>query len=187
MNDIDKVTALYVLNEYTRLNRILVMRYAIRAMQKSTALLVIDMQVCNFRGDTPAYNGSNLLSNVTTLIIKAHAAGIPIIYVQHCGSAGSIDQTNTPGWEIHPDIVPHVEDVVIQKHHPDAFQDTSLQVELETRSIKKLIITGIQTEYYIATTCRRAYSLGYDVILVKDGQLNLGNTHRGFVRVSQEI
>lgn len=169
VNDIDQEAIPYILKEYTWLNRIPVMRYAIRAMQESTALLVIDMQVCNFKGDTPVYNGSNLLSNVSTLIGKAREARIPIIYIQHCGSTGSIDQPNTPGWEIHPEILPHVEYVVIQKRHPDAFQDTDLQVELVTRSIKKLIIAGIQTEYCIDTTCRRAYNLGFDVILVKDG------------------
>jgi nicotinamidase-related amidase len=145
------------------------MRYAIRAMQESTALLVIDMQVCNFGGDTPVYKGRDLLSNVGALIGEARVAGIPIIYVQHCGSEGSIDQPNTPGWEIHPDITPYMEDVVIQKRHPDAFQNTGLQVELETISFKKLIIAGIQTEYCIDTTCRSAYSLGYDITLVSDG------------------
>jgi len=40
--------------------------------------------------------------------------------------------------------------------------------ELDIRGIKKLVITGLQTEYCVDTTCRRAYSLGYDVVLVKD-------------------
>jgi len=58
--------------------------------------------------------------------------------------------------------------VVVQKRHPDAFQDTNLQRQLEAKGIARLIITGIQTEYCIDTTCRRAYSLAYDVTLVKD-------------------
>jgi nicotinamidase-related amidase len=32
-----------------------------------------------------------------------------------------------------------------------------------------LVVAGIQTEYCVDTTCRRAYSLGYDVTLVQDG------------------
>ena len=58
---------------------------------------------------------------------------------------------------------------VIHKHHPDAFQDTDLQRELEARGIRHLILAGIQTEYCVDTTCRRAYSLGYEVTLVRDG------------------
>jgi nicotinamidase-related amidase len=137
-------------------------------MSNSTALLVIDVQVCNFEESAPVYRGGDLLSKIGALVAQARAAGMPIIYIQHCGSEGAIDQPGTPGWEIHPTIAPLHDDVVIQKHHPDAFQDTSLQRELESRGIERLIITGIQTEYCIDTTCRRAYSLNYDVMLVKD-------------------
>jgi nicotinamidase-related amidase len=59
-------------------------------------------------------------------------------------------------------------DVVVQKQTPDAFHETNLHRELESKGIKKLVIAGLQTEYCIDTTCRRAFSLGYDVILVKD-------------------
>ena len=57
---------------------------------------------------------------------------------------------------------------MVQKRHPDAFQDTNLQRELESRGIERLIVTGMQTEYCVDTTCRRAYSLGYGVTLVED-------------------
>jgi nicotinamidase-related amidase len=117
-------------------------------MTKNIALLIIDVQICNFDESSPVYGDS--------------------IYIQHCGPEGAIDQPGTPGWEIHPAIAPVDGDIVVQKRHPDAFQDTYLQHELESKGIKKLIITGIQTEYCVDTTCRRAYSLGYDVILIKD-------------------
>ena len=64
--------------------------------------------------------------------------------------------------------MPDEGDVVIQKQTPDASYRTNLNLELEYRGIKKLIIAGLQTEYCIDTTCRRAFSLGYQVILVKD-------------------
>ncbi|MFX1411085.1 MAG: cysteine hydrolase family protein [Promethearchaeota archaeon] len=137
-------------------------------MNDRTALLVIDVQRCNFEGSPPVHSGSELLSKIGTLVARARAVGAPIIYVQHCGPEGAIDQPGTPGWAIHPAIAPRAGDAVVQKRHPDAFQDTSLQRELESRGIGRLIITGIQTEYCVDTTCRRAYSLKYDVVLVKD-------------------
>jgi nicotinamidase-related amidase len=133
-----------------------------------TALLVIDVQVGNFVGSKPVYNGDELLERIHKLITKARTGGVPIFFVQHCGPEGAIDEPGTQGWEIHPAITPDAGDSVIQKCHPDAFQDTHLQSELELKSITKLVIAGIQTEYCIDTTCRRAYSLGYDVTLVKD-------------------
>lgn len=137
-------------------------------MNDRTAVLVIDVQLCNLEESPPVHRGSDLLSKIATLVTRARAAGVLIVYVQHCGPEGAIDQPGTHGWEIHPAIAPVAGDLVVHKRHPDAFQDTSLQRELESRGIERLIITGIQTEYCIDTTCRRAYSLNYDVILVKD-------------------
>ncbi len=57
---------------------------------------------------------------------------------------------------------------MIQKQSPDSFHQTDLHSNLIDLEINKLIIAGLQTEYCIDTTCRRAYSLGYDITLVKD-------------------
>jgi len=133
-----------------------------------TALLIIDIQLGNFLETNPIYKGDELLVKVERLIIKARSARIPIIYIQHKGRSGDPDEYGTEGWEIHPSVKPVQGDVVIQKQTPDAFHETNLQHELETQGIKKLVIAGLQTEYCIDTTCRRAYSVGYDVVLVKD-------------------
>lgn len=134
----------------------------------NTALLIIDMQVGNFLESNPIYKGDELLEKVKSLITKARSAQIPIVYVQNNGGNGDPDEYGTPGWEIHPSIVPAEGDVRVQKQNPDAFYETNLQSELETRRIKKLVIAGLQTEYCVDTTCRRAFTLDYDIILVKD-------------------
>ena len=133
-----------------------------------TALLIIDVQECNFTDSEPVHRGSKLLANINTLVSRARAAGILVVYVQHCGLKGAIDEPGTAGWEIHAAVHPVKGDVVIHKRHPDAFQETNLRDELESKSIRKLVVAGIQTEYCVDTTCRRAYSLGYDVTLITD-------------------
>jgi len=57
---------------------------------------------------------------------------------------------------------------VVEKRTPDAFHETGLHDALESLNIKRLVIAGLQTEYCIDTTCRRTYTLGYDVTLVRD-------------------
>ncbi len=126
------------------------------------------MQVGNFSESNPIYNGNELLAKVKSLIAKGRAAQIPIVYVQNNGGSGDPDEYGTPGWKIHPSITPVEGDVIVQKQTPDAFHRTNLHLELESRRIKKLVIAGLQTEYCVDTTCRRAFSLGYQVILVKD-------------------
>ena len=133
-----------------------------------TALLIIDMQVGNFSESNPICNGKELLAKVKSLIAKGRAAQIPIFYVQNNGGSGDPDEYSTLGWEIHHSITPVEGDVIVQKQTPDSFYKTNLHLELESRVIKRLVIAGLQTEYCVDTTCRRAFSLGYNVILVKD-------------------
>ncbi len=140
-------------------------------MKVDGALLVVDVQVGMFESRLipPVYNGDQLLTSVKDLIEKARSFQVPIIYVQHNGGSGHPLEHGTSAWKIHPMIAPSDGDVVVQKQTPDSFYDTSLQQELDAKKIKKLTLVGIQTEYCVDTTCRRAFSLGYDVRLVKDG------------------
>ena len=133
-----------------------------------TALLIIDMQVGNFSEPNPVFKANELLAKVKSLVAKARSARIPIVYVQNNGRKGDPDEYGTQGWEIQPSIEPIEGNLVVQKRTPDAFHETNLHRELQSMGIKKLVIAGLQTEYCIDTTCRRAFSLGYDVILVKD-------------------
>ncbi|MGN7385790.1 isochorismatase family protein [Sporosarcina sp. SAFN-015] len=72
------------------------------------------------------------------------------------------------GWEIHAEIEPHLNDVIIQKATPDSFLNTTLEEELYKKGIKNIYISGIQTEACVDTTCRRAFSMGYKVTLLSD-------------------
>ncbi|MBN1535620.1 MAG: cysteine hydrolase [Anaerolineales bacterium] len=137
-------------------------------MQSNTALLIIDVQMAMFADSDPVYQGEALLAKLSQLIDKARTAGIPVIFIQHnTGQSGDLAE-GSPEWQIHPDITPMPGEVIVHKRHPDSFQDTILQTELKKKGITHLIIAGIQTEFCIDTTCRRAYSLGYEAILVKD-------------------
>jgi nicotinamidase-related amidase len=149
----------------------------------NTALLIIDMQVGNFSEPDPIHNGDRLIAKVESLIAKAHSAKTPVVYVQNNGGSGDPDEYGTRGWEIHPSIAPVKGDIMVQKQTPDAFHKTNLRDELESRGIRKLVIAGLQTEYCIDTTCRRAFSFGYDVILVKDAH----NTWHSSLLTAQQI
>lgn len=128
------------------------------------------MQVGVFKGSDipPVSKAKELLQKVSKLVEKARSSAIPIIFIQHKGGKGHPLEHNTGGWHIHPDMNVTNEDIIVQKHSPDSFYDTNLQNKLISNKIKRLIIAGIQTEFCIDTTCRRAFSLGYDVTLAKD-------------------
>lgn len=143
-------------------------------MNKNTALLVIDVQVGIVEG-FHAYRGSEVIEQINSLLAKARAAKMPIIYVQHDGEAGHPLEVGSEGWQIHPEIKPHPEDLIIRKRASDSFFETTLRRDLEARGIKHLIVTGCMTEYCVDTTARRAVSMGYDVTLVSDAHTTIDN------------
>lgn len=137
-------------------------------MNANAALLVIDVQAGMFLESDPVHHANELLRNIGTLIEKARCSDTPVIYLQHNARPGKPLEPGKPGWEIHPAIRPETGDAIIQKTTPDSFHGTDLQQKLAERGIKKLVLTGIQTELCVDTTCRRAHSLGYNVTLAKD-------------------
>jgi nicotinamidase-related amidase len=136
-------------------------------MNPNAALVVIDVQVMMFDESDPVYQGDALLTKIHALIAQARAAGAPVIFVRH-DEPGTPMAAGTPGWQLHPTLVPQSEDLIIDKRTPDAFYETPLQEELAARGIKRLVLVGIQTEICVDTTCRCAFSNGYQVTLVKD-------------------
>lgn len=134
-----------------------------------SALLIIDVQLGMFDENYHIYNGTGLLDGLRTLINQARASNTPIIFVQHNGQEeGDPLRPDQPGWALHPALPVAKEDVLIQKLHPDSFQGTNLQSELQRLGVTSLVVAGMQTEFCVDTTCRRAYSLGYHVILARD-------------------
>jgi|FLYN01.1.fsa_nt_gi nicotinamidase-related amidase len=141
-----------------------------------TALLVIDVQIGLF--ERSVYRAGELLERLRELIQRARDSRVPVIYVQHCGSSPRHTlHPNCPGWAIHPELAPEPGDVVIHKRFLDAFKQTTLRRELEARGIRRLVVTGLQTEMGVDATCRRAAQLGYDVTLVMDGHSTFDNRY----------
>jgi nicotinamidase-related amidase len=134
-----------------------------------TALLIIDMQVGATRlTDTPIYQMRELIRTLQLLIARARQQHGRLVYIQH-HTPGGYPASGSDDWQLIPEIAPATADLIIHKTTPDSFHQTSLHEHLQQEGIRRLVIAGIQTPYCIDTTCRRARSLGYEVILVRDG------------------
>ncbi|MEX2462329.1 MAG: cysteine hydrolase family protein [Paenibacillaceae bacterium] len=139
-------------------------------MREQTALLIIDAQTAMFTyEDAKLYNEQPVLANLVRLIEKARLSDILVIFIQHT----SLNETDEfykgrLTWEIYPVLAPRLDELVIPKTTWDAFHLTSLNDELQKRNIHSLIIAGMQTEYCLDTSCRRAFSMGYESVLVSD-------------------
>jgi nicotinamidase-related amidase len=76
------------------------------------------------------------------------------------------------GWQFHTDLDPEGPDLTIHKTHGNAFQDTILKDELDSKDIGVLVITGLVTQGCVRATCIGGYELGYRIVLVEDGHSN---------------
>lgn len=142
----------------TRRNRLLV----------NTALLVVDVQQGMFSAEDPVDRGEELIGNIKALLDHFRENGGPVFFIQHDGPSGSPLEPGTPGWNLHPALEPGDGERVFRKGFPDSFQETGLKEGLDRWGVKDLVVAGIQTEVCVDTTCRRAFSLGFRVILACD-------------------
>ncbi len=134
-----------------------------------TALLIIDVQEALFSmAEFHPHGPAALLSRIATLLGRARSSGVPVVYVQQCGPPGHALEPGTAGWKVHSAIAPGPGELAIQKKESDAFLHTDLKAELDNLEITTLVVCGMQSEYCVDTTCRRAQGLGYEVLLVED-------------------
>jgi nicotinamidase-related amidase len=128
----------------------------------NTALLVIDVQN-GVVGE--AYDRDNVIANIATLIDKARAEGVDVVWIQH-----NSDElpTGSDSWQYVPELVRRESEPLVQKAYGDSFEDTDLEPVLAERGIGALLICGAQTDACIRSTLHGAIARGYDATLVDD-------------------
>ena len=136
-------------------------------LERTTALLVIDVQQGLFRKSTPIYRAEPLLDTLAMLIERAHVADTLVIYIQH--ASDKVLPFGSEDWQLHPRLHPGEGDLIVPKQHGNAFEDTPLQAELTGRGIDRVVVTGLVTHGCVKATCLGALALGYAVVLAADG------------------
>lgn len=137
------------------------------AQASRSALLVIDVQQGLFRKSTPIYQAERLLTNIEMLVARAHAAGTPVVYVQH--ASDKVLPYGSADWQLHPRLKPFPGDLRVEKQHGDAFEETTLQSELAAAGIDRVVAAGLVTHGCVKATCLGAKARGYAVVLAADG------------------
>lgn len=139
----------------------------------STALLVIDVQHALCSGDYAAFEIDRVIDNINAVAAKARAAGATVVFIQH-EEDGPL-RFDTEGWQLAVGLAASPDDPRVRKTACDSFHQTGLQALLQQRGITRLVVCGLQTDFCVDTTVRRALALGYDVTLVADAHSTLAN------------
>jgi nicotinamidase-related amidase len=136
-----------------------------------SALLVVDAQD-SFRVRPRWARRSNpaFEANVAALVDAYRAAGRPIFYFLHTDGDAEF-APGSPYLRLMEFLAPRGDEPVLLKDTRNCFTSTTLQARLLARGVRRLAITGIQTEQCCETTARLAADLGYAVDFVADATM----------------
>jgi nicotinamidase-related amidase len=129
----------------------------------NAALVVIDVQkgvVAN------ATRRDEVVRNISTLVEKARAEDVPVIWVQH-NSDDELPQ-GSEQWQYVDELQRDEDEPLVHKRYGDSFEDTELESELAARGVGRLVVTGAQTDACVRSTLHGAFTRGYDTVLVGD-------------------
>lgn len=140
----------------------------------TSALIVIDVQNALCSGEHAAFDSAGVIERINQLSARAREAGAPVVMVQHQTCGGPLD-AGTPGWQLADGLVVADCDHRVDKTATDSFHHTGLQALLQRLGATRLVICGLQSDFCVDTTTRRALALGYPVTLVSDGHSTLDN------------
>lgn len=127
-----------------------------------TALVVIDVQN-GIVAD--AFDRDTVVANIGTLIEKARAAGVDVVWVQHYSD--ELKQ-GSESWQYVPELSRQEIEPLVHKAYADSFEETDLESVLAARGIGRLLVAGAQTDECIRSTLHGAIVRGYDAMLIAD-------------------
>ncbi|HEU4561662.1 MAG TPA: isochorismatase family protein [Longimicrobium sp.] len=143
-----------------------------------SALLVIDVQD-SFRADAERWarrSNPAFEANLARLVDAYRAAELPVIWILHTDGDGPF-RYDSGLVRVQEWLQPRDGEPVLHKTTRNAFTSTSLAEALADLGVRRLAITGIQTEQCCETTARLAGDLGYDVDFVTEATATFPITH----------
>lgn len=122
----------------------------------------------------------NALGPTRAVLDAVRGAGLPVLYatkeLRNQGNQSKISATNRKGrnvspdaYEIHPELAPGPDELVIPKERASCFFGTPLVTYLQKLRVETLIIVGESTSGCVRATTADSYSYGFHTVLVEDG------------------
>jgi nicotinamidase-related amidase len=127
---------------------------------KDTALILIDIQEFYFpEGKSALVEPVLAAENAKQILNYFRDNRLMVIHVRH---------NSEPGGKIHKLVEPLEYETIISKDDVNAYKDTELLKILQDRSIKTVVICGMQTHMCVEACVRASYDYGFNVILIED-------------------
>ena len=147
--------------------------------ESACALLLVDViNALEFEGaERIARRAKRMVTRVAALRRRAHASGVPIIYVNDNFGRWRSDfksivrrclARSSPGHEITRALAPSADDYFVLKPYNSAFYSTVLESLLRSMGVTTLVPAGIATDNCVLFTAHDAYLRGYRLVVPSD-------------------
>lgn len=152
---------------------------------RQTALLVVDLQqaLCDA---APAESINNVTARITELLDWAVAHFWPVGFVQHWTEPGTILHRGSAGWQLNQALRGYSPAFYLEKNVLSCFEDGQLQTWLEEHDVRRICVTGMQTEYCVSAACEGAAARGFQVILPVDAHMTIGCPEKSAAQIVAE-
>jgi nicotinamidase-related amidase len=143
---------------------LIIFHFSAIAQQKDdtikTALLIVDIQNFYFPGE-----GAGLVNAVPASLKAKEVLGIfreknqLVVHVRHKADKG---------FEIHKNVEPISNEKVITKEEVNSFLGTDLLEYLNSNTISRLVIMGMQTQMCLEAAVRAGHDFGFECVVIQD-------------------
>jgi nicotinamidase-related amidase len=149
----------------------------VTTIDKNTALVIIDLQ--NAVLTMPVIHPiAALIENTNKLIAAFRKGDLPIVFVSVNpskmkilrveGGAPTRMELSESQLALATELHTHPNDIYITKHTWNAFFETKLNEELQSRNVTGIVLAGIATSIGVEGTARSAAELGYNISFAID-------------------
>ena len=114
-------------------------------------LLIVDAQVNQFEPPMAVHDGPVILDRLKRLVARARAANVPIAFIQNDGGEADPDLPGTPGWALHPELLPTGSEKVYRKTTTDSFHETGLLEDLRAAGAAEVVPEVIEGSLMLAS------------------------------------
>jgi nicotinamidase-related amidase len=145
---------------------------------EKSALLVVDAQE-SFKISPRWARRSNpqFEHNVSALIDAWRDASLPVIFILHTDDDPGFSR-DSPELRLMDFIKRRESEPLLLKDTRNSFTSTDLEQRLDALGVRRVVLTGIQTEQCVETTTRVAADLGYDADFVTEATMTFPIVNR---------